>query len=339
MDSVTETKTVAGDGEKSPLKHFGHRYQRTPVDPEIRALSDVLRSWLDKNGYAKGLLYPNNILTLSRSGADLKDPESVKVTIAKRNVKDGTKLKYVYAYDALCRMLKIPWEPPSYTQEEILPYIPDEADLDQLIAVCRSRRMATYLQTLKETFADPSEALRIEWKEVSGNIVTINHPVKGHLPRQLEVSDKLIAMLNALPKNSERIFPVTYRTMFSLFSRVRKRAADATKNPRLLLVKLNGFRHWGGTMLAECTNGNVLIVKRLLGHKRIENTMKYIGMIRFQADPQFEVATATTVDEAKQILSQGFEFVVEKHGVMLFRKLKRFGTSVNTRRSQLRKSY
>jgi len=320
-------------------KKLGHRFKEKPVDPEVRALSQVFRSWLLKEGYARGLLYPNNLLTLSRLGADLKDPESVKTVIAKHDIKDGTRLKYVYAYAAFAKMMKISWEPPHYTQEEILPYIPDEADLDQLVAACRSRRMATYLQTLKETFADPSEALRIEWKEVSGNIVTINHPVKGHLPRQLEVSDKLIAMLNALPKNSERIFPVTYRTMFSLFSRVRKRAADAAKNPRLLLVKLNGFRHWGGTMLAEITNGNVLIVKQLLGHKRVENTMKYIGMIRFQEDPQFDVATATTMEEAKPLVSQGFEFIVEKHGVMLFRKLKRFGMSVNTRRSQLRKSY
>ncbi len=53
------------------------------------------------------------------------------------------------------------------------------------------------------------------------------------------------------------------------------------------------------------------------------NSMKYIGMINFKTD-EFEVTTATTVDEAKQVLSAGFEYVTEKSGIMLFRKPKRF---------------
>ncbi len=76
-------------------------------------------------------------------------------------------------------------------------------------------------------------------------------------------------------------------------------------------------------MIAHYTNGNVLTVKKLLGHKRIENSMKYIGMINFKTD-EFEVTTATTIDEAKQALSAGFEYVTEKSGIMLFRKPKRF---------------
>ncbi len=65
--------------------------------------------------------------------------------------------------------------------------------------------MATYLQTLKEAFADPSEALKLRWIDVdfSNNVITINNSVKGHRPRQMTVSYKLIAMLNTLPKTSE----------------------------------------------------------------------------------------------------------------------------------------
>jgi hypothetical protein len=64
-------------------------------------------------------------------------------------------------------------------------------------------------------------------------------------------------------------------------------------------------------MIAYYTNGNVLIVKKLLGHKRIENTMKYIGMVHFKGN-EFEVTSATTVEEVKQILSAGFDYVTEK---------------------------
>jgi hypothetical protein len=51
--------------------------------------------------------------------------------------------------------------------------------------------------------------------------------------------------------------------------------------------------------------------------------MKYISMIHFK-DDEFEVTTATSVEEAKQILSAGFGYVAQKDGVMLFRKPKRF---------------
>jgi integrase len=256
-------------------------------------------------------------------GANLLDPENVKALIGKLEIKNGSKIQYVYAYDSFAKMLKMPWEKPRYTQEEILPFIPYESELDALIAACESKRMAAFLQCCKETFGDPSEVLGLRWIDVSGNIITINKPVKGHLPRQLEVSNKLLAMLNCLPKTDEHIFPTTYRVMFRCYEYVRRRAAELQKNPRLLSIELRSFRHWGGTMIAQYTNGNVLTVKKLLGHKRIESTMKYIGMINFKTN-EYEVTTATDVEEAKKVLVAGFEYVTEKQGIMLFRKPKRF---------------
>lgn len=80
-------------------------------------------------------------------------------------------------------------------------------------------------------------------------------------------------------------------------------------------------------MIAHYTNGNALTVKKLLGHKRVENSMKYIGMINFK-DDDFEVTTATTVEEAKQVLTAGFDHVTKKNGKMLFRRPKRFSKYV-----------
>jgi hypothetical protein len=68
---------------------------------------------------------------------------------------------------------------------------------------------------------------------------------------------------------------------------------------------------------------DILLVKKLLGHKRIENTMKYTQLIQFK-DNEFEVATAQTIEETKAVITAGFEYVAEKNGIMLFRKPKRF---------------
>lgn len=76
-------------------------------------------------------------------------------------------------------------------------------------------------------------------------------------------------------------------------------------------------------MVAHYTHGNVLIVQKLLGHKSIQNTMKYIHMIHFK-DDEFDVEAATNVEEAKQLLSAGFNYVLEKNNIMLFRRPKRF---------------
>jgi integrase len=134
-------------------------------------------------------------------------------------------------------------------------------------------------------------------------------------------------MFNSLPKTSKEIFPTSYRSMFSCFDKVRGRAAELQQNPRLLSVQLRSFRHWGGTMLAYYTNGNILTVKNRLGHKRVENTMKYIGAIDFK-DDEFEVATATTDEEIKKLGASGFvkydERRIGETVISYYRRPKRF---------------
>ena len=53
-------------------------------------------------------------------------------------------------------------------------------------------------------------------------------------------------------------------------------------------------------MLAHYPNGNVLKVKEILRHKRVESTMKYFQMLNLE-DDEFEVTTATRVEEIKKL--------------------------------------
>lgn len=159
---AAETKTVAG--ENSQLK------------ADVEGLVAQYMAYLEREGHAQETRYPYLIRRLARLGANLLDPDSIKQVIAKQKIKNGTKIQFVYAYDNFAKMLKIQWQIPRYSQEETLPFVPDEKEADQLISFCRSKRMAAFLQCLKETFADPSEALRIKWIDITGNIITINYP-------------------------------------------------------------------------------------------------------------------------------------------------------------------
>jgi integrase len=259
---------------------------------------------------------------LINSGSNLYDPETVKTTIAKKHWKNGTKMQVAYAYDALTKMLKIIWTMPTYKQEETLPFIPEQQEIDALIHGARSGRLTAYLQTLKETMADPSEALRLRWIDLSANTITINMPVKNHYPRQIPVSNKLIAMLNAPPKNSERIFQTTYRNIAQGFMKVRRKVSQNLQNPRILKISLNTYRHWGATMLYHQTR-DILLVKKLLGHKNIQNTLKYTQLIEF-IDDEYEETTASTVEQARELGKAGWIKYDEFNGIHLYRKPKRF---------------
>jgi integrase len=297
----------------------------TKLDPEsMKGLLIRYMAWLEKEGYDENSSYPKLMKMLVNRGANLLDPENVKSLIARQPWKDSVKALAVQAYNIMAKMLNIQWAPPKYKRQETLPWIPEESELDQLIASCKSRRMAAFLQTLKETFADPGEALRLRWIDVdaSNGVITINRPVKGHRPRQLKVKNRLIAMLNALPKKSELIFPTTYASMYIAFLMLRRRAAKTLQNPRLLKISFRTFRHWGATMTYHYTR-KILLVQKLLGHKSILNTMVYTRLVHFK-DDEFEVETASSVEEAKDLLKAGFDYITDKNGIMLFRRPKRF---------------
>jgi len=98
------------------------------------------------------------------------------------------------------------------------------------------------------------------------------------------------------------------------------RAARANKlqNPRLKQIHFHTFRHWKATMEYHKTR-DILHVMNLLGHRNIESTLVYTQLISFESD-EYHSAVANTVEEARKLLEQGFEYVCQKDDIMLFRK-------------------
>ncbi len=309
------------------------------VDADTKGLLTLFYAYMEKEAYSVESDYVDKVKHLAIRGANLADPESVKTVIGQMHRKDGkptkngTKMLYCYAYDAFAKMLKLQWNIPKYTQEDHDPFVPDETELDALINAAKSKLLAAFLQCLKETFGDPGEVLRIRWLDVDTNNkkISISYPVKNHLTRTLQVSNRLLSMIDALPKKDDRVFPTSYSNMLHRFVTMRKRTAEIHQNPRLLAVDFTAFRTWAGTMIAYHSNGNVLLVQKLLGHKQIKNTMKYIGKINFQ-NQDFETTSASTVEDILRLGKEGWiEYSVisisnvEHH---CFKKPKRFSSYV-----------
>ena len=60
---------------------------------------------------------------------------------------------------------------------------------------------------------------------------------------------------------------------------------------------------------------------QLLGHKNIKNTLVYTQLIDFKKD-DYACRVAKTVEQAKELIEAGFEFVCDFEGNGLFRKRK-----------------
>jgi integrase len=264
---------------------------------------------------------------LANLGANLWNPETVKEVIAKQKTwGDGQKVSAVTAYNTFLEMEKMTWNPPRYKYQPKLPFIPTEAELDQLISAC-GKKTGTFLQGLKDTGADPGELAAITWIDINQEtrIVAINYPVKNHNPRILSISDTFIRRVNLLPKKSEKVF--NYKSVTSSFyNRQRKSAAYKLGNPRLLKISFITFRHWKATMEYHRTK-DILYVKRILGHKSIQNTLVYIDLesnLFTRSNEEFTAKVASNTEEACKLIEVGFEYVTGAYngGGKIFRKRK-----------------
>jgi integrase len=167
------------------------------------------------------------------------------------------------------------------------------------------------------------EAFQLTWTDIDlvSNTVRIT-PEKGSNPRVFKVSNQLAAMLRNLTQTSTKVFHYKNTNNLSRsFVRQRKRIAQKLGNPRLNQIHCHTFRHWKATMEYHKTK-DILHVMQLLGHRKIENTLKYTQLVHFQ-DDDYVSNIAKNTEEARQLLEAGFEYVcTTPEEIMLFRKRK-----------------
>ncbi|MCL6579838.1 MAG: tyrosine-type recombinase/integrase [Candidatus Bathyarchaeota archaeon] len=281
--------------------------------------------WLKKKGRSEATIKSRvrRLKGLAKH-CNLMDPEAVKETLAKLSQKNSTKAITTSVYTNFLKCFGLTWEPPEYKMEESIPFIPLETEIDQLIASC-NKRTAALLQLLKETGARIGEAARLQWIDLDSERRTLRiQAEKGSNPRMLGISEKLVGMLNALPKRSEYIFNPNTKALRTSFVYQRARATVKLNNPRLKRITFHTLRHWKGTMEYHKTK-DPWHVKRILGHKTLSSTEVYINVEQaiFQiSNDEYHVKVAHDLKEACQLLETGFEYVTDMEGIKLFRKRK-----------------
>ncbi|MDR2719326.1 MAG: tyrosine-type recombinase/integrase [Nitrososphaerota archaeon] len=251
-------------------------------------------------------------------------PDSVKEYLAKTTEWiESSKSSAVTAYNCFLKYSGITWKAPKYRAPDKLHFIPTEAEIDSLIAGS-GKVLSTFLQFLKETGARGGEAAKVQWKDVDfeRKIVHINNPEKGSRARILPISNKLVAMLNSIPKKHDDKIFATFISLKNNFYRTRKGIVHRLQNPRLNEIHMHTFRHWKATTFYHQTQ-NIMKVQQLLGHKNLNCTLIYVTLENtlFQnTDNDYIINTAKTAEECAKLLSLGFEYMMDKEGLSLFRK-------------------
>jgi len=256
---------------------------------------------------------------------NLWDTQEVEKYLINSEITNGHKNSIGFAYQDWCRWNGFEYTPPKFKRTSKLPYIPSESDIDQLIAG-NGKKIACFLQFLKESACRPIEAWRVTSEDIDLNqqVCYINKPAKGSNSRIFKMSDKLTAMIIRLIKGTprdERIWKGELKTITRNFQRKRTILSERLANPNLKKISFKTFRHWKATNEYHRTK-DILHVKRMLGHRRIENTLVYTHLIDFDEKDGYTVKIASTIEEYTELLEAGFEYVSDYNDAKVLRKRK-----------------
>jgi integrase len=267
---------------------------------------------LKNRGYSKSTLEGKSIaLKQIAKRVDLENPEAVVRYIVNLSCSNARKQVLSHAYTNYCEIFSITYEKPKFTREPKDPYIPTEQEINTLIDSLPPRT-SVFCQFLKETGVRAGEAWNVKRSDIDSErrLVRIR-PEKNSNPGTLKINNNLLDRINKLRTSEQHVFRYknnNKKTITRLFERQRKKIANKLQKPKLHLIHFHTLSHYKATMTYRKTR-DILYVKTLLGHKSINNTLKYIQyskMLETKSD-EWTCKVARTIEEASEIVESGFE--------------------------------
>jgi len=281
---------------------------------------------LRERGYSESYLATmiRALLEISRN-ANLHDSSEVSLYIAKKKVKDSFKANLCDFYKHYADYYGIHFVKPKYRREHRLPYVPTREELNIIISHA-SKKYALIYSIIRDSGLRPIEVSNLTLNSIDLERGALSvYSAKHGNPRIVKIKPSTLAMLKEYVKKhgfniDDKLFPNS-GIISNTFCRLRTSLAKKLKNPKLKRIRLYDFRHYFATTLYYETK-DLLLTKEMLGHKNINNTMIYTHLVRMDAEDKYYSATAKNIEEAVKLIENGFEFVHEHNGIMMFRKRK-----------------
>jgi integrase len=166
------------------------------------------------------------------------------------------------------------------------------------------------------------EILRLRWNDIDpgSNMIFLNTPEKNSDCRKSKITPTLKEMLDSMPRKGERVFTCTLNTMYSAFRQQRKRIAFKLKNDRIAKITFHDLRRFFATK-HYAKYRDPPKTAEALGLLNLNNVRRYIDTDGYQSE-DYEVRVATTVEEGKKCIEEGYEYsntIDDRH---LYRKRK-----------------
>ena len=281
---------------------------------------------LKKNGQSEDTLKAKgHRLRFLAKHVNLDDPEAVKgYIVTQSRWSNAYKQGVAYAYNSYAKANGLQWTLPRFRIEDKLPRIPTEERINQVIVRARGKYVLVF-SILRDTGMRPIELERTRTRDIDLERGTITvRTAKGGIGRVVQVRRRTLALLKEyLGKHNfglnDQPFPKR-RKMTGRWVRLRNTVAEKLMDPAFRTIRLYDLRHFAATMMYHKTR-DILYTQRMLGHRNLKSTLRYVQLIGFEED-DYTSAVARTLKEARQLIEAGFEYVTEVEGARVFRKRK-----------------
>jgi len=254
---------------------------------------------------------------------DLDNPEKVKEYIAALSCSDAYKDNLVDAYNHYVQFYGLKWEKPFYERFHHFQKIPKEESINKIISHA-SLKYATAYSVIRDTGLRPIELGWLKPKDFDLETGDVYPTTAKHGEgRILRIKQSTLVMLKryiAECNIGESEVLWDYVRVKENWIRLKNAVAKKLGEPELKSIRLYDLRHFVGSMTYYKTR-DIVHVQRVLGHRNIKNTLRYIHLVNFDSE-EFIVKVAKTLDEACKLLEAGFEYVTEMDGAKIFRKRK-----------------
>jgi integrase len=258
---------------------------------------------------------------------NLEDPEAVKTFVATAPLSNGYKRNLIMAYEHYVKLYGLTWTKPKYHEKAKMPKIPQERKIE-LIRANSPLKLRTAIAISKDTGLRPVELMRITLRNLDlTNGAIYPETAKHGSSRVLKLKNSAFNLLNKYLANrniglNENIFGTwNSDTYGKWFRHYRNKTSEKMQDPSIRTIRLYDLRHYFATMLYHNTR-DILFVKQQMGHKKIETTLVYTQLLQFEKDDNYTCKVAQNVEEATELIENGFEYITEMDGLKLFRKRK-----------------
>jgi integrase len=272
--------------------------------------------------------YASHLKTLANN-ADINNPETVNTYLRNLQRSNTYKKNICKTYAKYCKIFNIQWNRPKYESDTKMIKIPTKERIEMLIASA-GKQLALKLRIIMEVGVRPIELLSLKVKDVDLEQRLLYPTTAKHGARRtIKFSNQLEALLRQhIIENklnlTDKMFNGKPHTLGSNFREMRDNLAKKLNDPTLRNIRLYDLRHYFATMLYNKTK-DIILVKTLMGHKDWNTTQKYVHLLKILEmikEDEWVCKTATNVEEAKQLIEHGFEYITDMDELKLFRKRK-----------------